>query len=162
MPQLEIHTFLPQIAWLAITFVILYLVMARVALPRVAEVLQARQDRIAHDLDAAGTLRDEAEAVLAAYEKAMADARGEAQTHLARAAEERAGEEARRMAELDERVAAQIAEAEVRIAEAKRVVLADIELAAADIARSAVEKLTGATVDDGAARAAVAAARTET
>ena len=162
MPQLEIHTFLPQIVWLTITFVILYLVMSRVALPRIAEVLQTRQDRIAHDLDAAGTLKAEAEVVIAAYETAMADARSDAQAHLAKAADERAGVQSARMAELDERIAAQLSEAEKGIAEARQAALVDIEQAAGEIARSAVEKLTGATVEEDAAKAAVTAARSET
>lgn len=162
MPQLEIHTFVPQIVWLVITFVILYLVMSRVALPRIADVLQARQDRIAHDLDAAGELKSEAEVVITAYEKAMADARNDAQAHLAKASDERAGVQSARMAELDERIAAQLSEAEKGIGEARQAALVDIEEAAGEIARSAVERLTGAKVEEGAAKAAVLAARSGT
>ena len=75
MPQLESATFISQIVWLAVTFLALYVVMARIALPRIGEVLEARQDRIAHDLDTAASLKAEAEAALAAYETSIAEAR---------------------------------------------------------------------------------------
>ena len=54
MPQLAFETYTPQLVWLAITFVLLYLVMWRVLLPRIGEVLDERQNRIQHDLDEAG------------------------------------------------------------------------------------------------------------
>ncbi len=161
MPQLDATTFVGQIVWLVITFVGLYLLMTRVALPRISEVLEARQQRIAHDLDAAATLKDEAEAVLAEYEKAMAKARSDAQEALAAAAEERAREAEARHAELDATIAKQIAGAEERIAAARDEALAGVEAIAADIAHSATEKLVGDDVDQATLRSAVAAAKGE-
>ncbi len=99
MPQLDPLVFVPQLVWLAISFVILYLLLARLALPRIGDAIEARQDRIAHDLDTAATLKSEAEAVLRAYERTMAEARSEAQSEIARAAEQRAQESAARQAE---------------------------------------------------------------
>ncbi len=159
MPQLDATTFVGQIVWLVITFVGLYLLMTRVAMPRISEVLEARQQRIAHDLDAAATLKDEAEAVLAEYEKAMAKARSDAQEALAAAAEERAREAEARHAELAATIAKQIAGAEERIAAARDEALAGVEAIAADIAHSATEKLVGDDVDEATLRSAVAAAK---
>ncbi len=159
MPQLDATTFVGQIVWLVITFVGLYLLMTRVAMPRISEVLEARQQRIAHDLDAAATLKDEAEAVLAEYEKAMAKARSDAQEALAGAAEERAREAEARHAELAATIAKQIAGAEERIAAARDEALAGVEAIAADIAHSATEKLVGDDVDEATLRSAVAAAK---
>ena len=156
MPQLDPGVFMPQLIWLAITFVILYVVMARVALPRIGQVLEARQDRIAHDLEGAASFKTDAEAVLAEYETAMANARSRAQTVLAEAAEQRAGEATGRQAQLDERLAGRLKEAEARIAKAKQAALKNLETVAGDIARAATEKLIGEAVDDAAVSAALA------
>ena len=161
MPQLDPQVFVPQLVWLAITFVILYLLLARVALPRIGEAIEARQDRIGHDLDAAATLKTEAEAALHAYESAMAEARSKAQSEIARAAEQRAQEAAARQAELDGRIATQLAEAERSIAAARGEALASVDALAAEIARAATERLIGGEVDEAAAQAAVGVAKGE-
>ncbi|NND48972.1 MAG: F0F1 ATP synthase subunit B', partial [Rhizobiales bacterium] len=78
MPQLDFSTYIPQLVWLAISFIALYLLMARVALPRIATVIEERRDRIASDLDEAERSKAESEAAVAAYEAALAEARGKA------------------------------------------------------------------------------------
>jgi F-type H+-transporting ATPase subunit b len=78
MPQLEIADFAPQLIWLTITFVTLYLVMARIALPRIGAVIEERRDRIADDLDQAEQLKQKTEKAIAAYEQALAQSRAEA------------------------------------------------------------------------------------
>ena len=93
MPQLDPSSFASQLVWLTITFVIFYLVMARVALPRISEVLETRQNRIAYDLETATTLKAEAESVLAEYEASMASAHADSQALLAQAAQERSAED---------------------------------------------------------------------
>ncbi|MBM3518788.1 MAG: F0F1 ATP synthase subunit B', partial [Alphaproteobacteria bacterium] len=64
MPQMEFATYAPQLIWLLITFVVLYLLMARVALPRIAGALEARRERIAEDLERAEAFKKSAEAAL--------------------------------------------------------------------------------------------------
>ncbi|MFQ5764023.1 MAG: F0F1 ATP synthase subunit B', partial [Rhodospirillales bacterium] len=61
MPQLDVNTYLPQIVWLVITFTVLFLIMWRVAVPRIADVLEARQKRIDDNLDKAAESKKEAE-----------------------------------------------------------------------------------------------------
>src|SRR5262249_28431722 len=78
MPQLNFHDFPPQVAWLAITFIVLYVIMAKFALPRAANVLETRNNRIKSDLDRATALKSESDKVIAAYEKALTDARNNA------------------------------------------------------------------------------------
>ena len=68
MPQLDITTFSPQIIWLFITFIILYVLMAKVALPRIGNILEQRQARIDDNLNAAQNLRNEATADAEAYD----------------------------------------------------------------------------------------------
>ncbi len=161
MPQLDPDVFLPQLVWLTITFVVLYLLMVRTALPRIAEVLEARRERITHDLDAAASLKAEADRALAEYEASIAEARASAQGMLAQAAEEHARRASEQQAALDERLAARLREAEARLAEAKTAALGHIEEVAADVARTATARLIGVEPGDEAVAAALAAAKGE-
>ena len=77
-PPLDHTTFVPQLVWLAISFGLLYLLLSRVALPRVGEVIEERADRIRRDLDQAEKLKVETEGALAAYEQALTEARSKA------------------------------------------------------------------------------------
>jgi F-type H+-transporting ATPase subunit b len=155
MPQLDISTFPPQLIWLGITFVILYLLMSRLALPRVGGIIVARRNKIDGDLEKAGAMKAEAEAVIAAYERALATARQAAQATLKETTEKLAAEAAARQKVLTDRLAADTAMAEKRIADAKGAALADLRAVAADVARVAVAKLTGESMDDGRVKAAI-------
>lgn len=161
MPQLEVWTFLSQIFWLIVTFSILYYLLSRKALPRISEILEARQDRIAADLDEAQRLRREAEAALAAYEESIAKAQGEAHRILTEAQSRLQAEAAERQAELDRQLAAQLAEAEQRIAAARNRALAELEEAAIGVAQAAAERLAGIQVPPDVAQRALSAARQE-
>lgn len=155
MPQLDTATFAPQLVWLAFTFVILYLLMARVALPRIAEVLEERHERITDDLELAEKLRDEAEAAIQAYEAALGQARSEAHA-LATETRDAALAEAQKRSEAhEERLRARLREAEARIAEAKREAVRGLGDVTAGIARDAIAKLIGIEVDEASARRAV-------
>ena len=158
MPQLDPSSFASQLVWLVITFVIFYLVMARVALPRVSEVLETRQNRIAYDLEKAASLKDEADKMLAEYEASMANAHAESQSLLAQAAQDRAAEAARRQEELTAKITAQIGDAEKRIDKARQAAMAKIGDIAGDVAHSATAKLIGVDPDDAAVKAALDAA----
>ena len=78
MPQLNVHDFAPQLVWLAITFVVLYLIMSKLAIPAISDTLEKRQAKIQGDLDAAEKASEQTRALVAAYEKRLADAREEA------------------------------------------------------------------------------------
>lgn len=143
MPQLNPDYFMPQIVWLIITFGILYFVMARVALPRVAEVLRTRQQRISNDLDEAERLKRETEQVIQAYEKALAEARTQAQ---ALASETRAKANADASAErekLDRQLSQETETAERRIAEARAAAMAQVSTVAQETVGEIVQKLAG-------------------
>ena len=132
--------------------------MARVVLPRIGDVIEARQDRIAHDLDAAASLKTEAETTLAEYEKSIAAARSEARDVLVKAAEQRASDAAARGAKLDARIAKRVRTAEARIAAAKHDALDNLAGVAGEIAQAATEKLLGIAPGGKAATAALARA----
>ena len=82
MPQLDLSTFPSQLFWLAVIFVLLYLLMSWVALPRVSAMIVARRARIEGDLERGTQMKAVAEAVMAADERSLADARTHAQATL--------------------------------------------------------------------------------
>jgi F-type H+-transporting ATPase subunit b len=155
MPQLDIATFVPQLFWLAITFGILYLLMATIGLPRVGGVIEARRRSIDDDLAQAGRLKAEAEAVLALYQETLAKARADAQAAVKDTTDRMAAEAAERQRQLTETLARQTAEAERQIAAAKQRALSEIPGIATDVARSVTEKVTGSAADSGSLAAAV-------
>lgn len=157
MPQLDLSTFASQLFWLVVFFVVLYAVLSRVAIPRIAGVLDERERRIADNRERAEKLVAEAKAAEAAYEKLLADARNEAQGILRSAAEDSARRAEERQHELGERLAAQIKAAEERIAASKGEALAEVRAVAAGLASDVAGRLAGIAVDEAAAAAAVAA-----
>jgi len=155
MPQFDPNTFSPQLVWLAITFLALYLLMSRLIMPRVAGILSQREDRIDGNLQRAEALKEEAAQVLAAYQKAIADARAKAQAALARAAADIAAETAAREAEFAKKMADQTTAAEASIRAAKTRALADVRGIAGEVAALMASKLIGTSVDPGAVTHAV-------
>ena len=155
MPQLEVSTFASQIFWLILCFGTLYYLLSRKALPRVAEILEARQDRIAADLDEAERLRNEAEAALAEYQASMAKAQAEAQTAISENQARLQADASERQAELDEKLGKQVADAEARIADAKNAALKELRNSAITVAQAATAHLSGIKVTKKAAEAAL-------
>lgn len=155
MPQLDVHTFVPQIIWLAVTFAVLYGLMTTLGLPRVGRVLRLRRERLDDDIAKAGQMKAEAEAVIAAYERALAEARAEAQQTLRETTDRLNAAAAERQRKLAASLAAETASAERRIAEAKAAALANLRDVAAEVAEAAAQKLVGSAVDAARARAAV-------
>jgi F-type H+-transporting ATPase subunit b len=158
-PPFDRQTFPSQLFWLTLTFVALYVLMARIALPRVGSILEQRRARISGDLAEATRLKGESDAAAAAYEKALADARGRAQA-LVNDSRQRQTEEAEaRRKTLDASLNARIAEAERRIAETTSAAMVNVRGIAVEAAAAIVERLTGsAPVTRDAVEAAVAEA----
>jgi len=161
MPQLEASTFISQLFWLAVTFVVLYWVMWRIVIPQIANVLQNRQEHIDDDLEKAQTLRNEAARELETYEKTVADGRTRAQAILREAADRNDKAAVERQTALAEQLARQAAEAEARINEAREEALANIRSVAAETAQAAALRLSGASVTQDEAEQAVASVLAE-
>ena len=143
LPQLNTHDFAPQLFWLAVTFGVLYVLMKRVALPRVSEVIEERGDRIRRDLDAAERLKGDTEKALSAYEKALADARGNAGTIARETRAKLARETDQEKTNVDSQIAIKVAEAETRISGMKTKALASVNEIAADTAGALISKILG-------------------
>jgi F-type H+-transporting ATPase subunit b len=142
-PPLQIETYASQLLWLALTFVGLYLLMSRVALPRIGSIIEDRRQRIASDFAEAERLKAESDAASVAYEKSLADARGRAQAlaNETREREAKAAESARKA--LDAKLNTQIGEAEKTIGARRSAAMTNVQGIAVDAAAAIVERLTG-------------------
>lgn len=152
MPQFDPTIIATKIFWLFVTFTFLYVMMSRVALPRIGEVLEERQARITGDLERAAELKNEAEAVVAAYEKALGDARAKAQAVVAEAQKETAAEMDRRTAAFDEKLETMLTDAETRIDAAKTAAQSDVRSIALDVAGAVTARLDLSVEADAVAR----------
>ena len=144
-PPFQTQNFPSQVVWLVISFVLLYVLMSKVALPRIGSILADRSKRIADDISAAQQFKERSDAAHAAYEKALADARTRAQS-IANATREQqqAAAEAtnkRLEAELHERLAA----AEKSIAGTRAAAMGNVGAIATEAASAIVERLIGET-----------------
>ena len=156
-PPFNTQTFPSQLVWLVFTFVLLYALMAKWALPQVGRVIENRQKRIADDFAEAERLKAQSDEAVAAYEKALAEARARAQ---AIANEERERETAAIEAsrkELEHALNVKLAEAEKTIAATKQAAMANVRGIAEDAAAAIVERLIGQAPSDQAVTEAVGA-----
>jgi F-type H+-transporting ATPase subunit b len=157
-PPFQSETFASQLVWLAIAFIMLYVLMSKLALPRVAAIIDGRQKRIADDIADAGKLKTQSDEAVAAYEKALGDARARAQAIANETREREAvAAEARRKA-LEGELNAKLAESDKTIAATKTAAMGNVRGIAEDAARAIVERLSGAAPNDKAVADAVAAA----
>ncbi|MBN9308578.1 F0F1 ATP synthase subunit B [Devosia sp.] len=159
-PPFDPASFGSQLLWLALCFAALYLLMSRVALPRIGSIIETRRTRIEGDLKEAERLRQETEKAAAAYEAALAEARKNAH---AIAEETRAGIKADiegRRADVEAQLSKRVTEAEARILADKTAALANVATIAAETAQALVARISGsATAAE--AKAAVAAVNKE-
>jgi F-type H+-transporting ATPase subunit b len=153
---MDTSTFPSQLFWLVIFFAALYLLMSRVALPRMAKILDARANRIEGDLSKAQALKDETEAAVRSYEKALADARGKAQSIATETRAKMTAEMDAERSVVEKKLSAKVAEAEAAIAAAKGKAMKDVGDVAAETAAEIVAELTGTKVSKATAAKAVA------
>jgi F-type H+-transporting ATPase subunit b len=154
-PPFQKDTFASQLVWLAITFVALYLLISRIAVPRIGGILEARENRIAGDIAEAQRLKADSEAALAAYEKALADARNRAQTMGSEIRDRLHAEAEENRKALEAKLNAQLADAEKQIASTKSAAMANVRGIAVDAAAAIVERLVGTAPPAPAVAAAV-------
>ena len=169
LPQLDVATYSSQIFWLIVSFVVLYFLVAKLAMPRIAEVLEERQERIEDDLDKAETLKKEAYQVRIEYEKALSAAREKAQDATRYAKEEIAKRSAEAESAAQVKVTVMLEEAEKRIAASKTGAeetlgepISSLERSVAqEVVANAVQKLIGVDVTAADIDAAIAATMEE-
>ena len=146
-PPFDSSTFASQLVSLAIAFVALYLIVSRIALPRVGSVIDARQNVIEGDLGEAQKLKDESDAALKAYETELASARSRAQAIGNETREKlNAASEAERK-KLEDQLNTRLAAAEKQIAATRETAMSNVRGIAADAAGAIVQRLTGVLPD---------------
>ncbi|PIE06601.1 MAG: ATP F0F1 synthase subunit B' [Rhodobacterales bacterium] len=134
LPQLEFGTFPNQIFWLVVALVVIFFVLTRVALPRIAGVLAERKSTITNDIAAADELKQKAEEAEEAYNAALAEARAEAGRIAAEAKAEIQAELDAAQARADAEIAARAAESEAAIAEIRAGAVEAVKAVARDTA----------------------------
>jgi F-type H+-transporting ATPase subunit b len=142
-PPFQKDTFASQLVSLLIAFVALYLIVSRIALPRVGKTIDDRQAAIEGDLAAAQKLKDESDAALKAYESELAAARSRAQAIGSETREKlNAAAEAERKT-LEDALSVKLTQAEKTIAATRETAMSNVRGIAAEAASAIVQRLTG-------------------
>jgi F-type H+-transporting ATPase subunit b len=155
LPQLDAKTFPSQIFWLIVAFATLLYLLTKRALPRVSEILEARQERIAADLDRAAALRADAEEALQRHQAVVAEAQAKAAAEIKATQERIAAEIAQHQAQIDADLNRKLDDAEARIGAARDAALAQIQGVAVEVAQTAVERLAGLKLPEAEVKAAL-------
>jgi F-type H+-transporting ATPase subunit b len=142
-PPLDSGTFAPQLIWLALSFGLLYLLLKRFYLPRVGEVIEERRERIERDLHQAEKIKEETAQALSNYERALGEARGQAQAIVKGMRETLSAEMEKERSTVETQIAAKLADAEARIAQTKTGALAGVGEIAGELAGAIVARLSG-------------------
>ena len=143
MPQLVFADWAPQLVWLAISFIGLYFILSRIALPRIGEVLEERSDHIQRDVDQTAKLKTETETAIANYEQQLQSARANALEIAQKARDKLTQEMNVERAEIEKQIQTKALAAEASIRAAKTDALAQVNDIAADTASNIIEKLIG-------------------
>jgi F-type H+-transporting ATPase subunit b len=154
-PPFQKDTYASQLVSLVVAFAVLYLIVSRIALPRVGSLLDERQNAIEGDLAAAQKLKDESDAALKAYESELAAARSRAQAISAETRDKlNAAAEAQRKT-LEDQLSVKLADAEKTIASTREAAMSNVRGIAAEAASAIVQRLTGVMPDGKAVDSAV-------
>lgn len=159
-PPFDSSTFASQILWLVIAFGLLYLLMSKIALPRIAGILADRSSKISADLAAAQKAKADSDEAVAAYETSLIKARAKAQgiATETRAAVTAETDATRKSLEAD--LSTKLAAAEAQITATKTAALGSVNGIAVEAASAIVEQLLGKAPEPQAVQAAVNAAVT--
>jgi F-type H+-transporting ATPase subunit b len=160
-PPFDPATFGSQLFWLAILFGLLYVLMGRVALPRIGSILEERSARIAGDLADAQRAKEASDAAIAAHEQALAEARQNAHGIAQKARDAAKAEIAADRNRIESELNAKLAAAEGEIGKVKTRALGEVDAIARDAVEAMVEVLVGTKVGQAEIAIAVQAAMAE-
>lgn len=143
LPQLDVSYFASQIFWLAVFFTLLYFLLSQALLPKLSGVIETRANKIKSDVDAAAAANADAQAAIAAYEKALATAKAEARKLADQVRADAAAERSKATAEADAKLAQRLDAAEQRLAGQRAEGLKAAKEAADDVGAAIAAKLAG-------------------
>lgn len=155
LPQLDPSTYPSQIFWLLVSFVLLYTLMSRVALPRVTEVLDMRQTQRDNNLNRAEHLQEDAAKIRQTLDASMAAAQAEAQATLSAREQENAKKMNAENARFMEHARNRITSAEQNISKAKEEALLSLADISAEVAADIVQKVSGSAANKNDAKKVV-------
>ena len=142
-PPFQKDTFASQLIWLTISFVLLYVLVAKMGLPRVGAILEKRRQHIAYDIAEAGRHKAEAHSVMNACERACDHSRNRANVLITKTLHKVKAEVKRHRHELELEFEARLSETERAIAAAKEAAVADVRMIAIELAGAIVARLIG-------------------
>jgi F-type H+-transporting ATPase subunit b len=142
-PPFQAEHFPSQLVWLTISFVLLYVLMSKIALPRIGAIFAERSRLIRDDLAAAERFKEQSDAAHAAYDKALADARARAHSIASSTREQQSREAAAAQNRLEAKLHERLAAAETSIAATRTSAMGNVRTIAADAATAIVERLIG-------------------
>ncbi len=148
MPQLDFATYPSQLFWLAVNFALLYWLMAKLALPRIGQIMDARAAAIKSDLDAASRLKAEAENIILSHDKNIAEAKNRARYLIKQAQDEITFEQNKQIGAIEAKLQTRMNEAEAKLAAAKAKVSQEMQPLSQELANLMVQKLLGHIVED--------------
>ena len=158
-PPFDPTHFGSQLLWLAITFGFLYYMMSKVALPRIANILEVRRDRIASDLGEAERLKRETDEAIASYEQSLAEARQKAHGIAHTAREEAKTQIEAEFAKVEADIAKQLTAADEKISAVKDAAMGEVDAIAQSTTEAILEQLLGSGIAQKDVAEAVAAAK---
>ncbi len=158
MPQLDqiSEIYASQLLWLAIFFGAIFIVIGLGMLPKIQSTVDARDAKIAADLESARGAREAADALEEGYRAEMDKSRAEAARLAANAKADAAKSTEQSIATADAAMATKVDVAIASIAQAKAKALSEIEAVATEATQGLVERVAGLAIDADTARAAVA------
>jgi F-type H+-transporting ATPase subunit b len=147
LPQLKIETFASQIFWLLVSFVLMYVAMAKMTLPKMAKILSVRESTRTNNLERAKELSDSAEKLRDGYERDLRHAHDKAHTLITQTEQAMSKETTARQAEFLENTKTRIADAEAKIKQAKDEALKSLNDVALDATIETVKRVSGITIN---------------
>lgn len=143
MPQMDVSTYASQLFWLAVTFLVLFVIFSKKTLPDISGVLEKRETLIRNDVEGAETMRREAEAAKEAYEQLMGDSRAQSSRLMADAAEAAKKHAEQELENFRARAAKDIAALESALAQVKADAMDDMHNIVAEVASEAASRIVG-------------------
>ena len=147
MPQLDFTTFIPQLFWLFLSLSFLYFILSRIALPRISDVIEERNDTITDDLDEAKSLSIEAEKVVNELKSRLEDARSSSQKKLMDERQKNLDKISSERKKFEETISKEISSSEEKINKGKSEALKEASDLAVDIAEEIINNLFVKKVD---------------